>query len=828
MADEIPPHEETSEPVNTPKGVGADGEVKGTKHVEDGGDVVKKTARVGDDRGSRGVLLAELAPGDTLCEEFEVVTVLRQHERARAGLFVCRDGSGAGDVLVKVSPPAHPPDRPLWERLPNLDHPNIVRTLRVIEFDGLFCDVQEYYTGGSLADRRPTADEVCSDARADWLLERVIPQVFAGIGYLHGRGRVHRDIKPANIYIRNPGDEETYILADLDVSTEFASDGRTRLTADVALTDEFAAPEMFPLPGIDLSGPAQSMVTRRADFYSLGVTLLWLLCGQTPLAAAGLRQAMTFYLEGRRLEVPTGISEHLQTLLHGLLIRERAQRWDDDDVTRWMAGETTEADRKAIADDRGFTFVGTSKPYKLHDRVARDLPELALAMQESPDVAARDLLQKDFIVNWIAHIDSNVGREAAADQETLRGDPSLAVFAVGMLCDPDLPLFLEDGSSLAGLTEFIAGALAARGGAAAEAYVSDANLRRLEVWLRRRRVPENALADGVVAVRDFDAPPATKLEELLWRLDESRPFEIAPGAAADTPKQFARLVYGEASAWSAGIPAVYVIAFDLYTDGTLAAWLRARGLPELARQATELLDEQEGHGPAAFETTLRLLDVELPPVVVRLSETTLSKRFTVAFGDTGHREIAFETVGQGVPYAAVSLTGARAGLQVASPAEVAARSGVVTMQLDSRNDVPVSHEYSAGLALESGFTRLEQEQATVHYKVEFPAKRTAVRILVGAVLGALLLGVPRLVMALLGASGFVGNDPSWASEAVPDRWALYAEWVRHGGVPAGLWSRIQGGEYPFVALLGGILVLLVGLVVGWRVWRWLLRTRAEA
>ena len=99
----------------------------------------------------------------------------------------------------------------------------------------------------------------------------VLRQICNGLAYAHSRGMVHLDIKPANILINRDGQVK---LVDFGVA---------RLTGDLSNkpgggTPAFAAPEV-------ISGARD--FDARADIYSLGVVLYWILTGELP---RGLRR----------------------------------------------------------------------------------------------------------------------------------------------------------------------------------------------------------------------------------------------------------------------------------------------------------------------------------------------------------------------------------------------------------------------------------------------------------------------------------------------------------------------------------------------------------
>lgn len=152
-----------------------------------------------------------------------------------------------------------------------LDHPNIVRAYDFSEENGRFYIAMEYVEGIDLQlavqrDGVMTIEETLDAMR----------QAASGLAHAHGRGIVHRDIKPANLILRADGvlKISDMGLARIGWQGEAPNDaGKSRLLG----TSEFLAPE-------------QAMDSRavdgRADIYSLGCTLYFLLTGKPPFPAA--------------------------------------------------------------------------------------------------------------------------------------------------------------------------------------------------------------------------------------------------------------------------------------------------------------------------------------------------------------------------------------------------------------------------------------------------------------------------------------------------------------------------------------------------------------
>jgi urea transport system substrate-binding protein len=150
-----------------------------------------------------------------------------------------------------------------------LSHPNVVTVYEAEDLGSTQLLVMEFIEGANLAELvverglLPVA-EACE----------LIRQAAVGLEYVHTQGLVHRDVKPHNLLVSRTGQVK---IVDLGLAT--LKSGRTptdgKLTAERQFlgTADFAAPEQWE---------SSRDVDIRADIYSLGCTLYFLLAGQTP------------------------------------------------------------------------------------------------------------------------------------------------------------------------------------------------------------------------------------------------------------------------------------------------------------------------------------------------------------------------------------------------------------------------------------------------------------------------------------------------------------------------------------------------------------------
>jgi serine/threonine protein kinase len=152
-----------------------------------------------------------------------------------------------------------------------LNHPHIVQAHDAGEFNGTHFLVMEYVEGTDLSQwvkgHGPlSVRDAC----------QAIRQAALGLQHAHEHGLVHRDIKPSNLFLTKSGQVK---LLDLGLARlagdDVPEDGLTT-TGQMLGTPDYMAPEQWD---------DTHSVDGRADLYSLGCTLCYLLTGKPPFAA---------------------------------------------------------------------------------------------------------------------------------------------------------------------------------------------------------------------------------------------------------------------------------------------------------------------------------------------------------------------------------------------------------------------------------------------------------------------------------------------------------------------------------------------------------------
>jgi len=161
-----------------------------------------------------------------------------------------------------------------------LSHKNLIAGIDAGESRGIYYFVMEYVTGRSCREILKT--------EGPFPEKRALPvalQMAEVLDHIHAHRLVHRDIKPENILLTSDGAVK---LCDLGLakSTNSAAPSLTQDGLAVG-TPYFMSPEQIR---------AEKVVDIRADLYSLGATLYYLVTGKRPYEAASPAETMSRHL----------------------------------------------------------------------------------------------------------------------------------------------------------------------------------------------------------------------------------------------------------------------------------------------------------------------------------------------------------------------------------------------------------------------------------------------------------------------------------------------------------------------------------------------------
>lgn len=203
------------------------------------------------------------------------------------------------------------------EAAAKLSHPNIVQAYDADEASEIHFLVMEYVDGIDL----DSYVEKCEILPIPLALD-FIAQAARGLAHAHERGIIHRDIKPSNLLLDHSG---TIKILDMGLARIEHSDPESdhrNLTQSgrVMGTVDFMAPEQ----ALDAK-----RADHRADIYSLGCTLHFLLSGQTLSPEGSLAMKLLWHqntpVPSLRIDVPYA-SKRLDALFQRMLAKRPEDR----------------------------------------------------------------------------------------------------------------------------------------------------------------------------------------------------------------------------------------------------------------------------------------------------------------------------------------------------------------------------------------------------------------------------------------------------------------------------------------------------------------------
>jgi serine/threonine protein kinase len=151
----------------------------------------------------------------------------------------------------------------------SLDHPNIVHAYNVDCEGDRYYMVLEYVEGQDLQRMVESGGPLPFDKAADY-----VRQAAEGLAHAHAKRLVHCDVKPANLLVNSQG-----VVKVLDM-------GMARWAEDKPAPSAPGGPEGAFFGTVDYLAPEQALnspdLDHRADLYSLGCTLYFLLVGHPP------------------------------------------------------------------------------------------------------------------------------------------------------------------------------------------------------------------------------------------------------------------------------------------------------------------------------------------------------------------------------------------------------------------------------------------------------------------------------------------------------------------------------------------------------------------
>lgn len=226
-------------------------------------------------------------------------------------------------VAVKLLPPAMTKDKAAIARFERevkaaakLRHPNIVAADDADQANGVHFLVMELVEGSDLSALVKKNGPFGVDQAVNY-----ITQAAKGLKAAHAEGIVHRDIKPANLLLDK---NETVKILDM---------GLARIEGSVDAPTQAELTSTGTVMGtVDYMAPEQALNTKtadaRADIYSLGCSLFYLLCGKATYDGDTLMAKLLAH-QGQPIPSLRATRPEVSELLDSVFAKMVAKKVDD-------------------------------------------------------------------------------------------------------------------------------------------------------------------------------------------------------------------------------------------------------------------------------------------------------------------------------------------------------------------------------------------------------------------------------------------------------------------------------------------------------------------
>jgi serine/threonine protein kinase len=303
---------------------------------------------------------------------------------AEAELLLVQARAGGPQRVAKIYRHGILPKRDVQERIGKIPLAHRVNVLEEGISDGYAYELMELCEHGSL---RQMLD---SGALPAAILLGVIHELAIALRAVHAVALVHRDLKPENILIRTHQPLDL-VLTDFSISSIL--DVTQRFTG-VARTLPYASPE-------SLSG----VIDFKSDYWAMGMIILEGALGKHPFA--GLSEAVVMHhLTTRNVDISTVPDSNVRKLLRGLLQRDPALRWGENEIQRWLNNDSSLAEPAEHA-----TVSDFKEPYHLGTEICYKPEQLAVALARNWKAGLADISNGQLLA-WF--------REVQRDQNVVR------------------------------------------------------------------------------------------------------------------------------------------------------------------------------------------------------------------------------------------------------------------------------------------------------------------------------------------------------------------------------------------------------------------------
>ncbi|MGX1350422.1 hypothetical protein AB7M49_003998 [Bradyrhizobium elkanii] len=360
----------------------------------------------------------ELAPeGETIVDGWRLQDRIASSSAVRERFVATRDSDGQRGILTLYAIGAEP-DQAIYDLLLKLPRDHVPEFFATGRWQERAYEVAEEFKGGTLTD-------LAVDPADPAAVAKLVGELAQAVHALTEAGLRHRDLRPSVIFVRSRDP------LDLVISG-FGSARLSEFDLDIVSpleTTRYMAPEAIA-----------GGVAPASDWWSMGMILLEKITQGACFEGIN-EQALLIHVLTNGVHLPESLDERINTLLRGLLARDRRQRWQWKEIQAWLRGETISA---PAADRAGDTEGHAS--ISLGGKQYRSANTFALAAAEAANWdQAKALVLRGAVASWAAEAGFEAAIAAGLRQilrtEDLQEDLKLSISLKTL--NPSMPLIVR-------------------------------------------------------------------------------------------------------------------------------------------------------------------------------------------------------------------------------------------------------------------------------------------------------------------------------------------------------------------------------------------------
>ncbi|MGH1484707.1 MAG: protein kinase domain-containing protein [Cellvibrionaceae bacterium] len=330
--------------------------------------------------------------------------------------FVVKGGGDDRKAFMILYKDNYEPDSTIYQTMERMDRDHLPDLILTGRWHNRSYEIHEWINYGSLVDTAFTGPTNI-DA-----LKEIIFEIAKALRDFAEVGLRHRDINPKTILLRQ---RQPLDLVITDFGSARLSDFDLDVISPLTLT-QYSAPEAIV-----------GAISAASDWWSLGMIVLEQVTNGECFRDVN-EKAFLIHVVTRGVNLPDNLAPDIENLLNGLLAKDPLQRWQWEEVERWLKGEKVEPPQKLVSKD-----VDLGVPVILGEQRFFSPERFALAAAESSNwEEAEHLFVNGELFTWLKEHQYDSDKLALLNRLNARDDiePQYKFALVLMVLNDALPL----------------------------------------------------------------------------------------------------------------------------------------------------------------------------------------------------------------------------------------------------------------------------------------------------------------------------------------------------------------------------------------------------